>query len=798
MRYGYFDDKNREYVVTRPDTPRPWTNYSGSRQYGSIITNNAGGYSFYRSAAVGRFIRMRFNSIPVDQPGRYFYLRDKDSGDYWSSSWQPVGKPLDQYESTCRFGTSYTVITSRYKGIESESTYFVPLEQSFEYWRLKLTNTGRKARKLSVFTFCEFASEWNIFQDQFNIQYSAYCSTSRFENGMLSIASLNNLPADSANFANGDQGRWWWMGMAGARLSGYDMDRDAFIGPYRSFHNPLVVERGRCGKSASYGDNACGTMQCEVTLKPGESKELLVLLGVGRAGDKGTKAMKEYGTLERAAKELEKVKQWWHGRLGTMTVQTPDPEFNSMINVWNAYNALITFYWSRSASLVYTGDSRDGYGYRDTVQDLLGATAAITDEVRDRLELMITGQESTGGAMPEVKPWLHKPGSMKPTPATSYRSDDALWLFNAVPAYVAETGDVAFYDKVLPYSDKGEATVLGHLRRAVEFNMERTGAHGLPCGLVADWNDCLKLGFHGESVFVTFQVRYGLATYLGIAESLGRHGECAWAREQLKVLDERIQASTWDGKWFVRAYREDGSVLGSHECDEGKIFMNTQSWAVISGAASPAQAKSAMDSTARHLATPHGIMICTPPYVKVDYHVVRAVLLNPGQKENGGIFSHPQGWAVIAETMLGNGKRAYDYYRAYMPAAYNKHAEVRQIEPYVHCQSTDSRHSPRAGLSHVPWLSGTASWSYYTATQYILGVRPRIDGVEIDPCVPPSWKKFRVTRQFRGKSLDISFENPSGVQKGVSRIELNGQMINGNVLPLERLCETNKVRVVMG
>jgi N,N'-diacetylchitobiose phosphorylase len=798
MRYGYFDDAAKEYVITRPDTPRSWTNYSGSRQYGSIITNNAGGYSFYRTAALGRFLRLRFNSVPVDQPGRYFYLRDKDTGDYWSSSWQPVGKPLDTYSSTCRFGTSYTTITSAYKGIETESTYFVPLDQTFEYWRLKVTNTGRKPRTLSVFTFCEFASEWNIFQDHFNIQYSAYCVTAKYQDGLIRAASLNNVPADTANFANGDQGRWWWMGLAGAKVKGWELDRERFIGPYRSFHNPLTVKKGKCGKSEAYGDNACGCLQSDITLKPGQSKELLVLLGVGKAEETGSATFAEYGTLARADEELAKVKKWWHSKLGTYVVKTPDAEFNSMVNVWNAYNSLITFYWSRSASLVYTGDSRDGFGYRDTVQDLLGATAAVTDEVRERLELMITGQESNGGAMPEVKPWLHKPGSMEPTKPTRYRSDDSLWLFNAVENYVAETGDIAFYDKVLPYSDTGETTVLGHLRRALEFNLERTGAHGLPCGLAADWNDCLKLGFKGESVFVTMQVRYGLREYVSIAKRLGRAEEEQWACAQLAELDRKIQAHAWDGEWFVRAYREDGSLLGSKSCEEGSIFLNPQSWAVISGAATGDQARKAMESVKKRLATSYGVMVCTPPYVKADYHVVRAVLLNPGQKENAGIFSHPQGWAVIAETMLGNGDRAYEYYRAYMPAAYNTRAEVREIEPYVHCQSTDSPHSPRAGVSHVGWLSGTASWSHFTATHYVLGIRPTADGVLIDPCIPSKWKGFTVKRIFRGKTLTITVRNPDSVQKGVRELKVNGEVVPGALIPIGVLRDENEISVTMG
>jgi len=454
-----------------------------------------------------------------------------------------------------------------------------------------------------------------------------------------------------------------------------------------------------------------------------------------------------------------------------------------MVNVWNAYNCLITYSWSRAASLVYAGE-RDGLGYRDTVQDLMGVMPVMADEARGRLELMITGQCSTGGALAIVKPFAHHPGR-EPLPALmEYRADDCLWLFNSVQAYVKETGDLGFYDKPLPYADAGEATVLAHLRRALEFNLAHTGAHGLPCGLLADWNDCIKFGPRGESVFVAFQVRYGLATYIEVCERLGRAAEADWARGQLARLDAAIRQHAWDGAWFVRGTREDGSVLGTHRDPEGSIFMEPQPWSVLSGAATPEQARAAMDSLAERLATPFGIMITTPPFQKTDYHVVRAVLMNTGMKENGGIFSHTQGWAVMAEALLGRGDRAWKYYEAYMPAAYNDRAEVRQVEPYVHCQSTHSRASRRFGASRIPWLSGTASWSYVAATQYILGLRPDYDGLRIAPCLPPEWDGFEATRVFRGATYRIRVRNPEHLSKGVRRLRVGGKVVEGNlVLP---------------
>ena len=522
MQYGYFDDSAKEYVIIRPDTPQSWSNYLGSTEYGAIITNNAGGYGFYKSGAKGRLLRLRFNSIPMDQPGRYFYLRDKESGDYWSASWQPVGKPLGEYKSTCRHGTAYTVIESEYAGIKTESTYFVPLGQNFEYWRLKVTNRSDKARRLSVFTYCEFTNQWDTLQDQVNLQYSLFIIKGELlADDILRIAFHDNLSAQEDSVSLNDIAHHTWMAMPGSQLAGFDTNRQAFLGTYGGYHNPQAVERGTCSGSLAFGDNACGSLQTELELGPGEGSEILVMLGIGDAHTIGRKTIAEFGSLQRAGEELHKLQRHWHEKLGSFIVETPDEDFNHTVNVWGQYNALVAFNWSRSASLVYNGE-RDGLGFRDSVQDVLGVTAAIPKEAGERLELMLTGQLSNGGAIPVIKPFDHHPGREKPPEPEEFRSDDCLWFFNAIPAWVNETGEVDFYRKMLPYADEGEATVLGHLRRALEFNLERTGRNGLPCGLAADWNDCLRLGYHGESLFVAFQVRLGLGIYCGDRCPAGR------------------------------------------------------------------------------------------------------------------------------------------------------------------------------------------------------------------------------------------------------------------------------------
>ncbi len=794
MQYGHFDDKAREYVITRPDTPRPWSNYLGSTEYGAIITNHAGGYSFYKSGATGRFLRMRFNSTPLDQPGRMFYLRDQEDGDFWSAAWQPVAKPLAKYKSTCRHGMGYTTIESRYAGIVSEATYFVPKGQTFEYWRLKLTNKTKKERKLSVFTYCEFANLWHTAQDLINLQYSLFITRATLEDGILGVTCNPNFDFDGKDLTSCNR---TWMALTGTPLAGYETTRERFCGTYGGYAAPEVVVNGKCSNFLAEGDNVVGGLQGDVTLAPGESRELIVMLGLGTVGSHGKATVAEFGNSARCEEEFQKLVAEKHAPLANLKVETPDAEFNSMVNVWNAYNALITYAWSRSASLVYNGE-RDGLGFRDTVQDMLGAIPLLKDGVQQRLELMLTGQLANGGAIPVIKPFSHQPGKEPPPPDEEYRSDDCLWFFNAIPAFVAETGDLDFYNKVLPYADQGEATVLGHLRRGLEFNLERTGRNGLPCGLAADWNDCIKLGYKGESVFVAFQVRLGLDVYAGIADKLGKPEEAAWARAELAQLDAKIQAVCWDGEWFIWAIGQDGTVYGTKDFAEGQVYMNTQVWAVMSGAATPAQAKQALKTMKEKCATPFGVALCDPPFIKANPEIMKATLFNAGIKENAGIFSHTQSWGVIAEIMQGNGDQAWEYYRAFMPAAYNDRAEIRQVEPYVHCQTTYSKYNVNFGASRVPWLSGTASWAYYSATHWVLGVRPEIEGLRIAPCIPKAWPGFKMTRTFRGKRVKIEVQNPSGVCKGLKSLTIDGVAVEGEVVPTEKIRHNSKIVAILG
>ena len=796
MQYGYFDDEAKEYVITRPDTPSSWSNYLGSTVYGAVITNNAGGYGFYKSGAQGRFMRLRFNAVPMDQPGRYFYLRDNESGDFWSASWQPVGKPLDQYKSECRHGTAYTKITSEYTDIKSETLYYVPLNQNFEYWRLKLTNTGSKPRKLSVFTYCELTSQWGTTQDQVNLQYSLFISKGEQKDNMLRFAIHDNLYHQDPEAPIGGAAMHSWMALCGSPLTGFDTSREAFIGTYGNYEHPDAVKNGKCTNSLAYGDNICGSMETEISLNPGESKEVIVMFGIGDAWAHGEPIVKEFGNASRADEELQKLKDTWHARLGSFIANTPDEDINHTINVWGPYNCLITFAWSRAASLVYNGE-RDGLGYRDSVQDILGVAAAIPEEAEERLIRMLSGQVRCGGAIPVITK-DHNPGHEKAPKPEEFRSDDCLWFFNSVPAFIAETGKWDFLNKVVPYGDEGEDTVYGHLKQALLFNLERMGANGLPCGLLADWNDCLKLGYKGESLFVAFQLRLGLTTYSDISLRLGNKAESEWALIERDKLDKAIQAKCWDGEWFIWAITENGLVYGTKTMEEGQVYFNTQVWSVLSNAATPEQAKKCLETVKEKLATPYRLMLCDPPFVMASSSVMSSVVFNPGIKENAGIFNHTQGWGVIAEALMGNGDRAYEYCKAALPASYNDKAEIRQSEPYVVGQTTYSTYSPRAGNTRVSWLSGAATWNYYSTTQYILGIRPQYDGLLIDPCIPHEWDGFNVQRRWRGMNLSIEVKNPQHINKGVEYIEVDGQRVDAAVIPVDIIKDGTNIVAYMG
>lgn len=796
MNYGYFDEDKREYVITRPDTPRPWSNYVGNSEFGGLITNHGTGYTFYRSAAMGRLTRFQFNDAPADWHGRHVYLRAPDTGTYWSNGWMPVRKPVEDFEYECRHGSGYTSIRSTYEGIQSEVTTFVPLGARFEVWRIRVSNPGEQAREVQVFPFIEPQCNWSADDDNRNLQYIQYITQTRHCGNLIDIGSNINMPEDLENFTNKDQKRHIFFGLAGIDAAECDSDLTTFLGPYGSRAAPDALRKGCCSGSTASGDMPCAAFEIAMHLEAGESKTFAVVFGVGSVEKEGQEAVEQMDSPDKIQTSLDAQMAYWSERLDTLSAETPDPAFNAMMNMWAPFNNLMTFYWSRTASLVYAGE-RDGLGYRDTMQDFVGSAALIPEETRQRLELLITGQFASGGCKPVVQPFHHHPGHEIEN-EDILRADDALWMFMAVPGYVKETGDLNFFQKVLPYADAGKGTVLDHLRRAITFSLDHSGTHSLPCGLHADWNDCIRLGRKGESVFVAFQLRYALREYIQIADLLQQAEEKAWANEQLHLLDENLRRHAWDGEWYLRAYREDGLKFGSRENAEGRIFMNPQSWAILSGHAQGERAQAVLDAMDWYLSTDSGIMLCTPPYSSTDPEICLARLFNPGMKENGAVFNHTQGWAVMAAAQLGLGERAWKYLKNVMPASYNDRAEVRQVEPYAVCQSTHSQFSARCGAGRVSWLSGSAVWNYVAMSHAILGIQPDYEGLRIDPCIPALWKEFSVTRKFRGTTYLITIKNPNGVNKGVKQIVVDGVNQKSNLLPLRPTGGKKHVVVTLG
>ena len=801
MQYGYFDETKKEYVITRPDTPAPWANYLGSPEYGAIISNNAGGYSFVKSGASGRISRYIFNA--EDKPGRYVYLRDDDEEDYWSASWQPVGKPLgdgyDQYQSACHHGTAYTKISARYKDISSEVLYYVPLGKTHEVWKVKIKNNSDRVRNISAFGFVEFTNEGFYENDLVNLQYTLFITRTYFKGNKILQAVNENVDKRQ----DGSNGRERFLGLAGAEVASYNGDRSAFIGPYRSYNNPIAVERGSCDNGLNYNQNACGALQTKMTLEPGESKEFVFLMG--EKTDKESAAIIDaYSDISLVEKEYNELVDYWHGKLSNFKVKTPSEEFDTMVNTWNAYQCFITFIWSRAASLIYNG-LRNGYGYRDTVQDIQGIIHLDPEMAKDKIRFMLSAQVDNGGGLPLVK-FTHNPGHedtpddesyVKETGHPAYRADDALWLFPTIYKYIAETGDKAFLDEVIPYANKDEGTVYDHLKRAINFSMERLSTHNMPAGLYADWNDCLRLGEKGESVFVAMQLYYGMTVIRGMAEYKNDSEYIEYIDKVQKDLKDTINENCWEDDRYIRGIKEDGEVIGSKHDPEASMWLNPQSWSVISGLASKEQAEIALETANKELNTKYGLRLMTPPYVDHAFDGARALLFNPSTKENAGIFSQPQGWIILAESMMGHGNRAFEYFTEINPASMNDKAEIRVLEPYVHGQFVESVESPFEGRANVHWLTGTASTVMVGCVEGILGMRPDPDGITIAPTISSDWKEISIEKVFRGKKLNIQVKNESGAESGYREFYLNGQRLEKNYVPADKMEDVNEVLVVM-
>ena len=799
MRYGYFDDKAREYVIDRPDTPAPWVNYLGSPAYGAIISNNAGGYSFERSGANGRVLRYVFNQF--DQPGRYIYLRDDASGDFWSASWQPVAKDLKDYQVKCCHGMGYTRMEASYAGISSQAVYYVPQGKAYEVWALTVTNNSDRDRSLTLTGYAEFTNHSNYEQDQVNLQYSLFIGRTVFEGNRITQQIHGNLDALAQGEDVDDKTvTERFFGLAGAPVSSYCGDKTAFLGAYHGYGNPQGVAAGDLGNVESYNENSCGALSCKVKLAPGESKTILFATGMKPSAEAAAILAGYADPAARVQQEVDALKTEWYSRFNHLQVNTPDPAFNTMLNTWNAYNCFITFIWSRAASLIYCG-LRNGYGYRDTVQDIQGIIHLDPEMACEKIRFMLSAQVDNGGGLPLVK-FTHNPGHedtpddpsyVKETGHPAYRADDALWLFPTVYKYVAESGNLAFLDEVIPFANKDQGTVYEHLKRAVEFSLNHLGPHGLPAGLYADWNDCLRLGANGESAFVAFQFYYAMRILRQFAAHRGADQDVRWLDEKLAEYQGRIQELCWDGDRFIRGFTEAGERIGEAAAPEANFWLNPQSWAVISGLADSHQADTIMEGVSQRLNTAYGAVLMDPPYHAHAFDGALAVIYNPGTKENAGIFSQSQGWLILAEALCGHGQRAFGYFTENAPAAQNDRAEIRHLEPYCYGQFTEGPASKHFGRSQVHWLTGTASTVMVGCVEGILGLRPDLDGLRLAPAIPKEWDSFTMEKDFRGRRLHIRVENPDHRESGCRSLTLNGQAMPDNYIPASALQDENEI-----
>lgn len=797
MKYGYFDNNAREYVITQPDVPVSWTNYLGVKDLCAVISHNAGGYCFYKSAQHHRITRFRPNGVPMDRPGHYVYIRDDETGEYWSISWQPVGKDFTKAKYECRHGLSYTKFSCEYNGLSASQTLFIPIDDDVELWDVKIKNNGDKPRQLSVFSYVEF-SYHHIDMDNQNFQMSLYASGSSYEDGIIEYDLFY------------DYDKYHYMTGSFAPHS-YDCSRDRFVGSYRTETNPHGVEAGECTNSAELCGNHCGALQNKLTLAGNEETRLIFMLGVGRR-EKGREIREKYSDFGNVEAAKQQLAQYWDRKLSAFQCQTPNEGMNTMLNIWTLYQAETNVQWSRFASFVEVG-GRTGLGYRDTAQDCMCIPHTNPEKTRQRIIELLRGQTSMGYGLhlfepewfdPEHKPAPFKSPTVVPTPDKSTMihglkdvcSDDALWLVASICDYVRETGEDRFFDEVVSYADEGDASVYEHMKKILDFSAEQVGATGICKGLRADWNDCLNLG-GGESALVSFLHYWALTEFVEAAKYLGREEDAAYYGKLGEKVRNACEDNLWDENWYIRGITAKGVKIGTSKDVEGRVHLESNTWAVVSGAASNERGEKCMDAVNDYLYSDYGIHLVAPSFSTPNDDIGFVTRVYRGVKENGAIFSHPNPWAWVAECKLGRGDRAMKYYDALLPYNQNDRIEIRESEPYTYCQFVMGKDHTAHGKARHPWLTGTAGWAYAAATRYMLGIRISFEGLVVDPCVPADWKSFDVTRRWRGAEYKIHVVNPEGVQKGIKSILLDGREING-AIPPQVPGRSYEISVIMG
>jgi cellobiose phosphorylase len=810
MKFGHFDDASREYVINTPQTPYPWINYLGNGDFFSIISNTSGGYSFYRDARLRRITRYRYNNIPLDSNGKYFYIMD--DGILWSPSWKPVQTGLDRYE--CRHGLGYTRFLSEKNQCAAEVTCFVPDDANAEIQVLSLINNSSKTKTLKIHSFVEWCL-WNALDDTTNFQRNFSTGQVEIENSTIYHKTEFRERRNHYSFYHVNAG-----------IKGFDTDRETFMGLYNSLQNPDAVLKQTSFNSVAHGWSPVASHHLEITLAPGERKDYVFVLGYAELPQEmkftgkqvinkepAKEIIARYDTTEKAMASLGKVKNKWQKLLGSFQVSSPDSKFDRLVNIWNQYQCIITYYFSRSASYFESGIGR-GMGFRDSNQDLLGFVHMIPALAKQRIIDIASTQFEDGGAYHQYQP-LTKRGN---SDVGGNFNDDPLWLIASVMAYLKETGDVSILDEIVPFNndEKNTATLFEHLKRSFYHVVNNLGPHGLPLIGRADWNDCLNLncfsnnpdesfqttenknGGVAESVFIAGMfVKYG-KEFAEICNLINKDEEAEKAGNFVNKMKSAVDEHGWDGKWFLRAYDFFGNKVGTHENEEGKIFIEPQGFCIMAGIGlENGRAKDTLESVNKYLACEHGIVLLYPAYS--SYHIELGEISSypEGYKENAGVFCHNNPWVIIAETMTGNGDRAYDYFSRISPVHSEEAGELRKTEPYVFAQMIAGKEAFKPGEAKNSWLSGTAAWTFYAASQYILGIRPELDGLRIDPCIPSSWKELKISRKFRNSTYHIHINNPDSSSKGLREIKLDGTVLQGNLLPVFNDNKEHKVEVIL-
>ena len=811
MKFGYFDDQNREYVITNPKTPWPWINYLGNEDFFSLISNTAGGYSFYKDAKFRRITRYRYNNVPMDSGGRYFYIKDGETT--WSPGWKPVKTPLDNYE--CRHGMNYTKIRGVKNGLSAEVLFFVPLKTHAEVQKLTLTNHSGETKKIKLFSFIEWAL-WNAASDMENFQRNFSTGEVEIEDSVIYHKTEYKERRDHFAYYS-----------VNVPINGYDTDRESFFGLYNGFDEPQVVAEGKSRMTEAHGWSPVASHFIEIGLKPGESKDFVFILGYVENKQeekweskniinktKAKAAISRFNTAAKVDFAWNELKEYWDNLLSIYVLNSGNEKLDRMVNIWNQYQCMITFNFSRSASFFESGIGR-GMGFRDSNQDLLGFVHQIPERARERIIDIASTQFPDGGCYHQYQP-LTKRGN---NDIGGGFNDDPMWLIAGTVAYIKESGDFGILDEMVPFDNDWNVakTLFDHLTVSFDHVINNLGPHNLPLIGRADWNDCLNLncfsndpnesfqttenkteGSKAESLMIAGLFVYYGREYIELCKVLGKNEEAARAKNHVDSMIEAIKKHGWDGEWFLRAYDYYGNKIGSKENEEGKIFIESNGWCGMAAIGKEeGMVEKAMNSVKKYLDCEHGIVLNNPAFTKYYIEYGEISSYPAGYKENAGIFCHNNPWIMIAETVIGNGNRAWEYYKKICPSYLEDISELHKTEPYVYSQMIAGKDAFKPGEAKNSWLTGTAAWNFFAISQFILGIQPDYDGLVVNPCIPKDWAGFKIARKFRGTTFNIEIQNPDKISKGVKELWVDGIKTEGNKIPVQNKKECNVI-VVMG